>query len=105
MWIFNDFRICQGDFRIRYFQNIASTRYVDDKQITDHYAIIPTGQGLSALNSMNPISVKVYEVIARRFLSIFYPPAQYQKVGIKISMPIKEEENVYSEQFLRISRY
>lgn len=54
---------------------------------------------------MNPISVKVYEVIARRFLSIFYPPAQYQKVGIKISMPIKEEENVYSEQFLRISRY
>ena len=81
------------------FKNIASTRYVDDKQITDHYAIIPTGQGLSALNSMNPISVKVYEVIARRFLSIFYPPAQYQKVGIKISMPIKEEENVYSEQF------
>lgn len=81
------------------YKNIANTRYVDDKQITDHYAIIPTGQGLSALNSMNPLGAKVYEVIARRFLSIFYPPAVYQKIGLKLSMPLKDGENEYEEWF------
>lgn len=65
------------------YKNIASTRYCNDKQITDHYAIIPTGQGISALNSMTQTGVNVYEVIVRRFLSIFYPPAVYQKVSIK----------------------
>ena len=70
-------------------KNLAKTRYVNDKQITDHYAIIPTGQGLGALKSLQPLKQKVYEVIARRFLSIFYPPAVYQKVAI-ISK-IKEE--------------
>ena len=64
------------------FKGIARTRYVNDKQITDHYAIIPTGQGLSALNSLHPTSAKVYEIIARRFLSIFYPAAVYQKVTL-----------------------
>ncbi|MGI6094119.1 MAG: DNA topoisomerase [Lachnospiraceae bacterium] len=64
------------------YQNIASTRYVNDKQITDHYAIIPTGQGLSALHSLQMVSQKVYEVIVRRFLSIFYPPAVYQKAAL-----------------------
>lgn len=64
------------------FKGIAKTRYVNDKQITDHYAIIPTGQGLSALNSLHPVSAKVYEIIARRFLSIFYPAAVYQKVTL-----------------------
>ncbi len=81
------------------YREIAKTRYVDDKQITDHYAIIPTGQGISALNGMNPLYAKVYEVIARRFLSIFYPPAQYQKVGIKTSMPIREGEDAFVENF------
>lgn len=70
-------------------KNLAKTRYVNDKQITDHYAIIPTGQGLGALNSLSATSHKVYDLIARRFLSIFYPPAVYQKVAI-ISK-IKEE--------------
>ncbi len=65
------------------YQNIASTRYCNDKQITDHYAIIPTGQGLNALGALSSTAVKVYEVIARRFLSIFYPPAVYQKVALK----------------------
>jgi len=65
------------------YQNIASTRYCNDKQITDHYAIIPTGQGLNALGSLSSTAVKVYEVIVRRFLSIFYPPAVYQKVALK----------------------
>lgn len=70
-------------------KNLAKTRYVNDKQITDHYAIIPTGQGLGALNSLSATSHKVYDLIVRRFLSIFYPPAVYQKVAI-ISK-IKEE--------------
>lgn len=65
------------------FKNIAKSRYVNDKQITDHYAIIPTGQGLSALESLNATSAKVYECIVRRFLSIFYPAAVYQKISLK----------------------
>lgn len=64
------------------FKGIAKTRYVNDKQITDHYAIIPTGQGLGALNGLYPTSAKVYEIIARRFLSIFYPAAVYQKITL-----------------------
>lgn len=67
------------------YKRLASTRYVNDKQITDHYAIIPTGQGLSALNSLNPLAEKVYEVIVRRFLSIFYPAATYQKVSLVLA--------------------
>ena len=63
-------------------KGLAETRYVNDKQITDHYAIIPTGQGLNALNSLSGTSQKVYDLIVRRFLSIFYPPAVYQKVAI-----------------------
>lgn len=70
-------------------KNIAKTRYVDDKQITDHYAIVPTGQGVDALASLPDVSKKVYDVIVRRFLSIFYPPAVYQKVSIVTK--IKEE--------------
>ena len=65
-------------------KNIAKSRYVNDKQITDHYAIIPTGQGLSALRSLSAGAAKVYEVIVRRFLSIFYPPAVYQKVALTV---------------------
>lgn len=66
------------------YKKIASTKYVNDKQITDHYAIIPTGQGLNALKSVSATAEKVYETIVRRFLSIFYPPAEYQKVGLNI---------------------
>ena len=67
-------------------KNIAKTRYVNDKQITDHYAIIPTGQGLNALTSLSQTSQRVYETIVRRFLSIFYPPAVYQKVNLTTMM-------------------
>lgn len=63
-------------------KGIEKTRYVNDKQITDHYAIIPTGQGLNTLSSLNGNSVHVYETIVRRFLSIFYPPAVYQKITV-----------------------
>lgn len=68
------------------YKNIAKTRYVNDKQITDHYAIVPTGQGISALKSVNNHAVKVYETIVRRFLSIFYPPAVYQKINLTTKM-------------------
>lgn len=64
------------------YLGIEKTRYVNDKQITDHYAIIPTGQGLGNLGRLSAVSQKVYQVIVRRFLSIFYPPAVYQKVGL-----------------------
>ena len=63
-------------------KKLAGTRYVNDKQITDHYAIIPTGQGLPALKSVSASSQKIYDLIVRRFLSIFYPPAVYQKVSV-----------------------
>ncbi len=66
------------------YKGIAKTRYVNDKQITDHYAIIPTGQGLNSFGSLNDTAKKVYEIIVRRFLSIFYPPAVYQKLALTI---------------------
>ena len=68
------------------YKDLAKTRYVNDKQITDHYAIIPTGQGLGALRSVSQVSHRVYDLIMRRFLSIFYPPAVYQKVSITTQM-------------------
>ncbi len=67
-------------------KGIEKTRYTNDKQITDHYAIIPTGQGLSVLKSLSPVAQKVYELIVRRFLSIFYPPAIYQKTALVTQM-------------------
>ncbi len=67
-------------------KNLARTRYVNDRQITDHYAIIPTGQGLPALKSVSHTAHQVYDLIVRRFLSIFYPPAVYQKVSIVSKM-------------------
>ncbi|SFU77155.1 DNA topoisomerase [Butyrivibrio sp. M55] len=74
------------------YKGIEKTRYVNDKAITDHYAIIPTGQGLSALQGLSPTSAKVYEIIVRRFLAVFYPPANYQKVALELAMDNKEEE-------------
>lgn len=73
------------------YKNLAKTRYVNDKQITDHYAIIPTGQGFGVLNSVSPTVQKVYEVIVRRFLSIFYPAAVYRKVAITAKMNYDSE--------------
>ncbi len=68
------------------YKNIAKTRYVNDKQITDHYAIIPTGQGLNNLGGLPATSARVYEIIVRRFLSIFYPPAVYQRFALSIKV-------------------
>lgn len=96
------------------YKGIAKTRYVNDKQITDHYAIIPTGQGLSALRAVSATAAKVYEVIARRFLSIFYPAAVYQKVSLTVlakSAPLPDGERFYAafkvlteEGYLQVSR-
>ena len=90
------------------FKGIAKTRYVNDKLITDHYAIIPTGQGLGALRSLAPASARVYELIVRRFLSIFYPPAVYQKISL---VCIMKKERFFSsfrvlveEGYLKVAR-
>lgn len=91
------------------YQGLTKTRYVNDKQITDHYAIIPTGQGLSALKNLSVQGEKVYEVIVRRFLSIFYPPAVYQKVSV-VSVIDKERffssfKVLVSEGYLKVAEY
>ncbi len=88
-------------------KGLIKTRYVNDKQITDHYAIIPTGQGIGALKSVPALSAKVYDCIVRRFLSIFYPAAVYQKIAVVTSV---RKENFYSnfkilaeEGFLKVA--
>ena len=70
------------------YKGVAKSKYVNDKQITDHYAIIPTGQGLGNLNGLNDIQRKVYDIIAKRFLSIFFPAAEYEKVSLVLTRQI-----------------
>ena len=76
------------------YANIAKSQYVDDSKITDHYAIIPTGQ-LTEYNSLNQIQKAIYELIVRRFLSIFYPPAEYQNVKLAVAVAVDDK----TEQF------
>ena len=88
---------------------LPKSRYVNDKQITDHYAIIPTGQGLNAYDSLSTTAKKVYEVIVRRFLSIFYPPAVYQKVTLETALG-KESffanyKTLKEEGYLKVLQY
>ena len=85
------------------YKTIAKTRYVNDKQITDHYAIIPTGQGLNVLNSLSQTSQRVYETIVRRFLCIFCPPAVYQKVSLVTEM--QKEKFFSSFKVLQVEGY
>lgn len=91
------------------YKGLEKTRYVNDKQITDHYAIIPTGQGLSALKSLAPMQTKMYEVIVRRFLSIFYPPAVYQKLNVVVKAGrerfFTSTKVLLEEGFLPVSQY
>lgn len=91
------------------YKGLEKTRYVNDKQITDHYAIIPTGQGLSALKSLAPTQAKMYEVIVRRFLSIFYPPAVYQKLNVVVKAGrerfFTSTKVLLEEGFLPVSQY
>ena len=66
------------------YQGLEKSRYVNDKQITDHYAIIPTGQAVAQAATLTGVKAGVYDLIVRRFVSIFYPPAEYQKVAIEL---------------------
>lgn len=81
------------------YKNLAKTKYVNDKQITDHYAIIPTGQGAGELAKLPQISAKVYGLIVRRFLSIFYPPATYQKVSITCGVDLENSVELFYASF------
>uniref|UniRef100_UPI0026032BEB type IA DNA topoisomerase n=1 Tax=uncultured Clostridium sp. TaxID=59620 RepID=UPI0026032BEB len=66
----------------KWYSGIAKTKYVDDSKVTDHYAIIPTGEGLQNYTSLKEMEKKVYNLVLRRFLAIFYPPAVYNKVSV-----------------------
>lgn len=91
------------------YKGLEKTRYVNDKQITDHYAIIPTGQGLGALRSLGELQSKMYEVIVRRFLSIFYPPAVYQKLNVTVKSGkehfFTSTKVLVEEGFLPVTQY
>lgn len=91
------------------YKGIAKSRYVDDKKITDHYAIIPTGQGLGAMNSLHPTAQRVYEIIVRRFLAIFYPAAVYQKIGLVTGIGTERFysnfKSLLEEGYLKVMKY
>ena len=85
------------------YSGIAKTKYCDDKKITDHYAIIPTGQGRAQYNSLGTLQKKVFDFIVRRFLSIFYPSAEYKKYNLCIT--VSEEEFFTNEKQLEKPGY
>ena len=85
------------------YSGIAKTKYCDDKKITDHYAIIPTGQGRAQYNSLGSLQKKVFDFIVRRFLSIFYPSAEYKKYNLCIT--VFEEEFFANEKQLEKPGY
>ena len=85
------------------YSAIAKTKYCDDKKITDHYAIIPTGQGRAQYNSLGTLQKKVFDFIVRRFLSIFYPSAEYKKYNLSIT--VLGEEFLASEKQLEKPGY
>ena len=70
----------------KYSTNLEKTKYVNDKKITDHYAIIPTGQGYENFDKLPDLQKQIYEVIVRRFLAIFYPPAEYSKIQLTLTV-------------------
>ena len=82
------------------YKGISKSKYVNDKLITDHYAIIPTGQGLGALGNLDSLKSSVYELIVRRFLSIFYPAAEYQKMSLLLDRN-GEEFTASSKQLVK----
>ena len=85
------------------YKGIEKTKYVNDKQITDHYAIIPTGQGFNALTSVSRTEQLIYEVIVRRFLAIFLPAAEYEKVSLEVFS--NNEHFFASEKYLKNEGY
>ena len=85
----------------KYSTNLIKTKYVDDKKITDHYAIIPTGQGFENYDSLPELQKEVYKVVVKRFIAIFYPPAEYSKVNVTVNI---EDETFYASGKVCISR-
>ena len=77
----------------KYSTDLIKTKYVDDKKITDHYAIIPTGQGFENYNSLSELEKNIYKVIAKRFIAIFYPPAENIKINVTVNV---ENETFYA---------
>ena len=73
--------------------NLTKTKYVNDSKITDHYAIIPTGQGYENYDKLPDLQKQVYKVIVKRFLAIFYPPAEYNKIQVTVNV---ENETFYA---------
>lgn len=70
----------------KYSINLEKTKYVDDSKITDHYAIIPTGQGFENYEKLNELEKNIYHLIVKRFIAIFYPPAEYSKIAITLNI-------------------
>ena len=85
----------------KYSTNLLKTKYVNDSKITDHYAIIPTGQGFENFNGLPDLQKQVYKVITKRFLAIFYPPAEYNKINISLNI---ENETFYANEKVCIKR-
>ena len=85
----------------KYSTNLTKTKYVNDSKITDHYAIIPTGQGFENYNTLNDLQKNIYKLIVKRFLAIFYPPAEYNKVNVKVNI---EDETFYGTGKVCIKR-
>ena len=87
----------------KYSTDLVKTKYVNDSKITDHYAIIPTGQGFENYDKLPELQKQMYKVIVKRFLSIFYPPAEYSKISVTIEIEndVKEKDEIknYREQF------
>ncbi len=74
----------------KYKTDLLKTKYVNDSKITDHYAIIPTGQGFENYSKLEELQKNIYHLIVRRFLSIFFPPAEYNKISVTINFENEE---------------
>ena len=85
----------------KYSTNLLKTKYVNDSKITDHYAIIPTGQGYENYNQLSDLNKQIYKVIVKRFLAIFYPPAEYSKIQLTINV---ENETFYCSEKILVNQ-
>ncbi len=96
-------KYCEEILHAGWQEQISKTKYTDDSKISDHYAIIPTGQGFEKLGELTELEKKIYELIVRRFLSIFYPPAEYYKIQLKETAG--QELFIASVKLLKIAGY
>lgn len=96
-------KYCEEILHAGWQEQISKTRYTDDSKISDHYAIIPTGQGIEKLGELSELEKKIYELIVRRFLSIFYPPAEYYK--IQLEETARQELFIASAKMLKNAGY